>query len=85
MSVSVTLLAFMSTHIDAVSFAATATGHGGALGGDVVRSDGQETAGDDLEKFSVLGDRCEHAHAVGTIDSETFVSERVSEKVSSLA
>jgi hypothetical protein len=48
MSVSVTLLAFMSTHIDAVSFAATATGHGGALGGDVVRSDGQEIAGDDL-------------------------------------
>ena len=31
------------------------------------------------------GDRCEHPHAVGTIDSETFVSERVSEKVSSLA
>ena len=85
MSVSVTLLAFMSTHIDAVSFAATATGHGGALGGDVVRSDGQETAGDDLLKFSVLGDSCEHLHAVGTIDSETFVSERVSEKVSSLA
>ena len=49
MSVSVTLLAFMSTHIYAVSFAVTATGrHGGALGGDVVRSDGQETAGDDL-------------------------------------
>ncbi len=36
MSVSVTLLAFMGTHIDAVSFAATATGHGEALGGNVV-------------------------------------------------
>jgi len=46
MSVSVTLLAFM--RIDAVSFAATATGHRGALGGDVVLSDGQDTAGDDL-------------------------------------
>jgi hypothetical protein len=48
MSVSVTLFAFMSTHIDSVSFAATATGHGRAFGGDVVRSDGQDTAGDDL-------------------------------------
>ena len=85
MSVSVTLLAFMSTHIDAVSFAATATGHGGALGGDVVRSDWQDTAGNDLRKFSVLGDRCEHPHSVGTIDSKTFVSERVSEKMWSLA
>ena len=46
MSVSVTLLAFM--RIDAVSFATTATGHRGALGGDVVLSDGQDTAGDDL-------------------------------------
>ena len=70
MSVSVTFFAFM--RIDAVSFAATATGHRGAWGGYVVLSDGQDTAGDDLQKFSVLGDRCEHPHAVGTIDSETL-------------
>jgi hypothetical protein len=41
----------MSTHIDAVSFAATASGrgpHGGALGGDMVCSDWQDIAGDDL-------------------------------------